>query len=308
MTTAAFVDVGKSGIRLQFVADGVLRSHQGEGISPTQAGDHGTALGRGIGSLLAQASLTTLGHLVIGSTADLTTTELQSLFTALGRVLPDALVAVTDDGTLSHARFLNAPGVVLGVGTGVIAIARPVAGELRRFDGWGPLAGDRGSAVEVGRLALRAAHRAVDEDRHSALREAVAEHLGAVDLQVARSVLADQQWPAILAGIAVVVDELATTGVAEAAEIIDTAAAELHRTAQLAVAAAGVPGVLITGRFGEAPALRSRLTDRFDRDGIRILTPLPPEAVDAADIVAGAYASSMTFARAGHRIAFEGGY
>ncbi|MGC4152846.1 MAG: hypothetical protein QM628_07170 [Propionicimonas sp.] len=308
MNEGAFIDVGKSGIRLQTVVDGVFRTYFGEGLSPTQSGNHGAALGRNIESLLAEAAIPPPEHLVIGSTGELTPTELHSLFTVLGRAIPEAVVALTDDGTLAHARFLNAPGTVLCVGTGVIAIARSLAGELRRFDGWGPLAGDRGSAVEVGRSALRSAHRAVDEGRSSELRDCVATRLGAVDLTAARAVLSDPRWPATLAGLALGVCELADAGVAEAAVILDAAATELHQTTRCAVAAAGVPGVVITGRFGTAAALRSRLEALFHSDGIRMLAPLPEQSVAAAEIMTGPYGPSMTFARAGQGFAFEGGH
>ncbi|MGO2747553.1 BadF/BadG/BcrA/BcrD ATPase family protein [Microbacterium sp.] len=294
-----FVDVGKSGMRLHVVSDGRVRTFLGDGISPTQVVDHGHVLGAGIAQLLVEAEAHAADHLLVGSTSELSPAEHRSLFAQVRTVLPAARIAVADDGTLAHARFLNAPGVLLAAGTGVIVIARSASGELRRFDGWGPLAGDRGSAVDVGRWALRAAYAAADEQRDTPLRDAIARHLGATDLLVARRILSDAQWPATLAGLATIVGDLALGGSADASEILDAAAAELMATVRTAAESTGSDDLLPAGRFGTAPAVHARLETLAAAQGIRIVTALAPTAVSALDILAGPYRASMTIAEAG---------
>src|SRR6201993_3574415 len=60
-------------------------------------------------------------------------------------------VAVTSDAVIAHAGALNGePGVVLVVGTGVVALAIGADGALRTADGWGPWLGDEGGGAWVG--------------------------------------------------------------------------------------------------------------------------------------------------------------
>ncbi|TFV84163.1 hypothetical protein E4V99_03585 [Microbacterium sp. dk485] len=307
-SVGAFVDIGKSQTRLHALGSGQIRTHSAEGISPSEKGDHGRIIAETIGRLLAEAGAESATHLLIGSTSELSAPEVESLFHELRVRIPEAVIGLTDDGTLSHARALNAPGVVLAVGTGVIAVARTADGGVSRFDGWGPLAGDRGSAVQVGRWALRAAYRAVDEARHSPLRRAVEQMLGELTPYVARAVVADERWPATLAGFAVQVCDAADHGDAEAGAILDDAVDELIRTARMSVTAAGAGDVVVTGRFGEAPALRTRLALRFADEDMRLSAPLPPDAVGIEEILSGPYASSITFAWDDRRTASRGGY
>ncbi|WP_307371302.1 BadF/BadG/BcrA/BcrD ATPase family protein [Microbacterium sp. W4I4] len=302
-----FVDVGKSGTRLHVVAGGVVRTFLGEGISPTQRGDHGRVLGSIIAKLLVQASARSTENLLVGSTSELSPTEHRSLVAQVRAVLPTARIAVADDGTLAHARLFNAPGVLLAAGTGVIVIGRSASGELRRFDGWGPLAGDRGSAADVGRSALRAAYLAADEQRDSPLRDGVARLLGGTDLVTARSILMDAQWPATLAGLANLVGDLALEGSAEASEILDAAAAALMGTVRTAAERTGVKDLLVTGRFGTAPAIRLRLATHAEAQGIRIVPALPATAVSATEILAGPYQVNMTIADDRDLSKLEGG-
>ena len=86
---------------------------------------------------------------------------------ALGHALLASLraerVAVTSDAVIAHAGALNGqPGVVLIVGTGVVALAIDADGALRTADGWGPWLGDEGGGAWIGAAGLRAALRAHD--------------------------------------------------------------------------------------------------------------------------------------------------
>ena len=297
MTVDAFVDVGKSGTRLHVTGrDPAAADIVGDGIAPTQNGDLGAELGRIVTGLLATAAVTP-SYLVIGSTIELTGAERGSLALTLAGQVRDAVVAVADDGTVAHARFIGAPGVLLSAGTGVIAIARSRGGEISRFDGWGPIAGDRGSAVEVGRAALREAYRAVDGRRPAGLRALVERELGPLDLTTADRLLGDERWPARLAGLAAGVCELADQEDADAARLLDTAVDDLAETARTAARVADVDGVLIRGRFGTAPAMRRRLANRLHAAGLRALEPLGIDEVPARAVLAEPYGPSF------HRVA-----
>lgn len=291
-----FVDIGKSGLRLEAATSTGWAERSGAGVSPTVRGDLGLLLGDRIVELLAGPEGRDARRVLIGSTSELTDAERESLLRVVGRAHPAAVIAITDDGSLAHARRLNAPGVLFSIGTGTIAIARTPDGRLSRFDGWGPLAGDRGAAVDVGRRALRAAYRDIDRAADTMLRTAADRRLGGIDLMTARATLADESWPAVLAGLAEDVCTAAAAGDEEAGTLLDDAVAELADTARLAVASAGVPELLVVGRFGTAPAVSERLAPALAACGIRLVDALPPDAVGAREILAGPYALALHIA------------
>lgn len=289
-----FIDIGKSGIRGEIVRATGRHAFARPGISPVEPGDHGELLGVSISAGLAEAGAEAARHILIGSTSELTDAEKESLFRRLRPAAPHAVIAVTDDGTLAHARRLGAPGILLAVGTGVIAIARSNEGDLTRYDGWGPLSGDRGAAVDVGRQALRAAYAAADGGTDAALRTAVERRLGSIDLVAARRLLTDPAWPALLAQLAQDVCTLADAGDPDAARILDDAAAELAATVRMALAGSGARDLAIVGRFGTAPAMASRLERAIVAVGARPVPARGNDAVGAREILAGPYASSFT--------------
>jgi glucosamine kinase len=294
----AFIDVGKSGSRLHVVERGTVRVYDGRGASPTQPGNSGLVVARQITEMLLAAEATSARHILIGSTVDFADDERRILLSRVRRIAPDALLGVTDDGTLAHARHLHQPGVLLAVGTGVIAVALSPEGGLTRFDGWGPLAGDRGSAVDVGRTALREAFRDVDESRTSPLRARVETALGTAGLELGASILSHENWPAVLSSLAQLVCDLADDDDEQAGRMLDSAADELVRTARVAVSAATAARVAVTGRFGGAAAMRSRLNARFNLAGVSVVEALPPTAIVASEILSGPYSAA---------IAMEGG-
>jgi N-acetylglucosamine kinase-like BadF-type ATPase len=74
-----------------------------------------------------------------------------------------APVAVVGDVVAAHAGALGGgPGVLTISGTGAIALGVSPEGRATFVDGWGPVLGDAGSAVDVGRRGLVAAMRAHD--------------------------------------------------------------------------------------------------------------------------------------------------
>ena len=151
------------------------------------------------------------------------------------RALGDALlaslraerVAVTSDAVIAHAGALDGePGVVLIVGTGVVALAIGADGALRTADGWGPWLGDEGGGAWIGAAGLRAALRAHDgRGPSTTLLDAARARFGA-----------PQTWPAQLTDAAALAsfapDVLAAEGDAAALAIVSAAAEALAATAR----------------------------------------------------------------------------
>ena len=79
------------------------------------------------------------------------------------KYLKDTKIVVVGDGRIALAGALaGAPGVVAVSGTGSIVLGKDPAGRVLRVGGWGPLAGDEGSAQWIGRRAIQEAAHAAD--------------------------------------------------------------------------------------------------------------------------------------------------
>nr|WP_158086657.1 N-acetylmuramic acid 6-phosphate etherase [Mycobacterium scrofulaceum] len=187
------------------------------------------------------------------------------------RALGDALlaslrverVAVTGDAVIAHAGALGGEaGVVLIVGTGVVALAIDAGGVLRTADGWGPWLGDEGGGAWIGAAGLRAALRAHDgRGPATTLLDAARARFGA-----------PQTWPARLTGAAALAsfapDVLAAHGDAAARAIVGAAAEALAATAR----AAGDGPVAMVGGLAGFDTLREGLD----------LVPAAGDALDGA--------------------------
>ncbi|BCZ20335.1 hypothetical protein MTY59_01900 [Mycobacterium senriense] len=186
---------------------------------------------------------------------------------ALGDALLKSLraqrVAVTSDAVIAHAGALNGqPGVVLIVGTGVVALAIDANGALRTADGWGPWLGDEGGGAWIGAAGLRAALRAHDgRGPSTTLLDAARARFGA-----------PESWSAQLTGAAGLAsftpDVFAAHGDAAALAIISAAAEALAATAR----AAGDGSVAMVGGLAGVQALRAQLD----------LIPAAGDALDGA--------------------------
>ena len=186
---------------------------------------------------------------------------------ALGDTLLTTLraerVAVTSDAVIAHAGALDGePGVVLVVGTGVVALAIGADGAMRTTDGWGPWLGDEGGGAWIGAAGLRAALRAHDgRGPSTALLDAARARFGA-----------PETWPAQLTGAAAVAtfapDVLAAEGDAAARAIVRAAAEALAATAR----AVGDGPVVMVGGLAGVEALREQLD----------LVPAVGDALDGA--------------------------
>ena len=184
---------------------------------------------------------------------------------ALLASLPAKRVAVTSDAVTAHAGALNGqPGVVLIVGTGVVALAIDADGALRTADGWGPWLGDEGGGAWIGAAGLRAALRAHDgRGPSTALLDAARARFGA-----------PETWPAQFTGAAALAsfapDVLDAEDDAVARAIVGAAADALAATAR----AAGDGPVAMVG--GLAGVLKRGLREQLD------LVPAAGDALDGA--------------------------
>ncbi len=87
-------------------------------------------------------------------------------------------IEVAGDATIAlHAAFGNESGVIVIAGTGSVAYGRNSRGETARAGGWGFAVSDEGSGHWIGRAAIAAAFRGLDEPDASAipLLEAITE-------------------------------------------------------------------------------------------------------------------------------------
>jgi N-acetylmuramic acid 6-phosphate etherase len=205
-------------------------------------------------------------HVIVGAAGALTDPHAAR---ALGEVLLTSLqaqrVSVTSDSIIAHAGALGGkPGVVLIVGTGVVAVAIDADGTLRTVDGWGPWLGDEGGGAWIGAAGLRAALRAIDGRGPSTTLAEVAR---------ARFGAQPRSWPAQLADAAALAtfapDVLAAADDAVAAAIIRVAAGSLAATAS----AAGDGPVAMAGGLAAVTPLRQQISD---------LVPAVGDALDGA--------------------------
>lgn len=261
MVVFAGIDIGKSGTRAVFSA-GKERSFSAisRGVSPSNGGDLGRAAAQLILLLLADLEAPReLSRLVVGATCDFEASELEMLRLQLQKEYPMCSILVSDDGTLAHAALVQGSGTLLSLGTGTIAIAMNESGEVSRFDGWGPLFGDRGSAFGVGLAGFRSALLLVDKKKSSPLTDAASAAMGELTSTSARRIMARDDWAATVAAFAPMVVDLAAQGDKVCKEILADQMSQAAETACIAVGHAGTPSVVVSGRFAQLPLVRSLL-------------------------------------------------
>lgn len=278
MTTTGQVvaDVGKSGIRIAVtVAGRVVRTSADRGVSTAQQGNLGCEVAHRLSALVdalgAPATVDSAVRAVVVG-ANIEFSELERA--ALARVLLDrfraARLAICDDGTLAHGAILGDAGTLLAIGTGVIAITRTPDGTMSRLDGWGPLAGDRGGATDLGRHALVRAFQHVDEGQTTGLRMAAEETFGPLNATTGRNLVLDPLWPERLASFVPQVAALGRQGDPEASELLAATVQRIITTAKLATTRATVPTVAVSGRFGHSEPVWSMLCSALTDHGLEI--------------------------------------
>lgn len=256
-------------MRVEVRSDESCRQFEGEGISPSMQTDVGRLVAQRVIALIERSGTTDVSTVAIGTTTELGAAELASVQFLLSERFPRADLLVGDDGTVAHAAFLGGEGTLLSVGTGVIAVAVSARGGIRRFDGWGPLAGDRGSAAEVGRQGLVEAMRAIDHGQAATLREAAEKHFGPLTVELMRQ-LCGPAWPRKVASFAPEVCSAAQRGDPIAQRILEGAARELTETCCLAALSAESEAVVVHGRFGTNEPMSSLLRVALGGAGLKM--------------------------------------
>ncbi|MGI5230917.1 N-acetylglucosamine kinase [Actinoallomurus sp. CA-142502] len=201
-------------------------------------------------------------------------------------------VVLADDSVTAYLAALgDRPGVVVSVGTGVVALATGVRGGWARIDGWGPLLGDSGGAYWIGRAGLETALRAFDgRGAATALLDAAAEAFGDPAL-LAGTLQRDPDRVARIAGFARQVLGLAERGDPDAGRITVDAAGHLADTVMTAAARVGDDETITASWSGSVLAGSRALRDAFASalpsrcrlvppaasplDGARLLIDLP---------------------------------
>jgi N-acetylglucosamine kinase-like BadF-type ATPase len=204
-------------------------------------------------------------------------------------------VVLADDAVTAYlAAIGDRPGVVVSVGTGVVALATGARGGWARVDGWGPVLGDSGGAYWIGRAGLESALRAFDgRGGATALLDAATEVFGDPAL-LAGTLQRAPDRVARIAAFARRVLALAERGDPDAGRITADAAGHLADTVVTAATRAGCDGEAITASWSGSvlagsPALlaafesalgpRCRLAPPAGSplDGARMLIDLPAD-------------------------------
>ncbi len=169
-------------------------------------------------------------------------------------------------------------GIALVAGTGSITFGRSPPGKTARTGGWGYLMGDEGSAYTVALAGLKAAVRAADgRDPATLLLPNFLTRLGlnrADDLLEAVYLSGrDRAWIASLADV--VTTTAANTEDAAAERILNSAAEELAlliaaTAKKLELDSKPIPVCYTGGLILNSPALRQRLVEQLNRQGIQV--------------------------------------
>ena len=261
------VDLGKTNCRARLRQNGRTTEAAGSG-TPGLAGPGGAA--RAEAAILAvalpllrQAGLAELDQAGVAAAGTLAAPEAaQALAAQLCDSLPAQRVMLCSDATAAHAGALSGgPGVVLAIGTGVVAIAVAADGAVRRADGWGCWLGDEGGGAWLGLHGLRAAVRHLDgRGPATMLRQAAEARFGPL-ASLAAEFEGHANPARLAASFAPDVAEAARAGDAVAKALMEQAALALATTAGAAAAPSDDPcDLAIVGGLAElGPALMDKL-------------------------------------------------
>lgn len=238
----------------------------------------------------ARAPRGALAAVVVGAAGAANPELAQGLERALSRRIGAGRVQVGNDvALLTEIVAEGQNAIVLSVGTGAVAFVRTRRGVVHRIDGWGPLAGDRGSGHDIGARALEAALAGYDgRARRPAFGRAV---LRAVGLhKPERDIAAFYAKPPgqrELAALAPLVVSAARRGDAVARGIVAGAAEALETTVRAAQrrAGSGSTALFVTGGLGRTcPELLGSVIAFARHQGIDLLDA---PAAEAASLTVG---------------------
>jgi len=148
----------------------------------------------------------------------------------LEEILPaDELIVTTDAVIALAGATAGDPGIITIAGTGSIAFGRNAESKSVRVGGWGYVFGDEGAGFDIVRQAVRAALR-VEEGwgPQTALCAALLEATSAASANDMLHAFYTDEWPRPrVAGLARLVDQIASQGDPVAADILRNAAQQL---------------------------------------------------------------------------------
>ncbi len=225
----------------------------------------------GDGSAGRSASAGRITRVVAGSGGVDTAADADRLRALIATHAPDAAIDVVHDTRLILAAGGARAGIAVIVGTGSVAWGVTEDGRQARSGGWGYLLGDEGSGYWVAREAVRRAlHRHDVGLPADALDTAVLE-LNDVTIPTEliglfHSAAGRTYWAAQSRAVF----DAARDGHADAADILDRAAAALTRLVLDVASVIGVPGpvVLGGGLAMHQPDLQARLRELLAASGI----------------------------------------
>ncbi len=225
-----------------------------------------------IGEVLAKAerSETRPAVCVVGVAGAGQERAAQALWSALAtrRVADD--VSVQADATIAmDDAFGDSAGVLLIAGTGSVAYSRAPDGRLERCGGWGPNVGDEGSGAWLGRRTLSVVTASHDgREPETALSGAL---LTTLELESLDDLIpwAVDATPAMLAALAPMVCQVASTGDLRANALVSLCVEELVLHVRTLARRcfvderAAVPVALAGGLLAKGSLVRKRLEQRL---------------------------------------------
>lgn len=198
---------------------------------------------------------------------------------AFERLLGDvgAIEVIADGYAALLGAHGGAAGAIVILGTGSVGIGTDAAGRLRQVGGWGPVAGDEGGGNWIGRHAVRAMLRALDEAVDGRVPSPF---LDAIRIALGGHHEAMLDWLADadatrFAALAPEVLHHAAAGDALAARLLDDAAIEAGRLIRLIGEDGRLPVALLGGL---ADALSPRLSPAIGA----LTVPTAADAMDGA--------------------------
>lgn len=255
---AAAIDVGGSGIRMAVLCGDAQDQELDDPLTVTLENPAATAAQALIdnsssGRVPGRITQVLMGLSGLFGEAD--RPEHQDTAARLNAVLGVRRMVVCDDAITAHFGALGArPGVVVAIGTGLVATAWDGATRFCRVGGWGAVGSDQGSGYWIGTEGARAALEMIDGRRApSLLQNAFLDRYGD-PVAFARMTAFGDAPKRYVADFASDVVELAENGDSTSAGIVSHAAAEITRAIRAAIHRAGLshPCVCITGGLARA--------------------------------------------------------
>lgn len=151
--------------------------------------------------------------------------------------LPDFHIT-TDADIALYGATQGTAGVVVIAGTGSVCCGQDARGRKAYAGGWGPLAGDEGSASWIARRTLQRVAQAADgrSSGETLLTKAVSDYFGLASLDdLSSAIYHEEMTHTRIAGLGRFVIEAARAGDAAAIKIINEAGRELGKTAAAVV-------------------------------------------------------------------------